>query len=77
MKTITFVLQRVMIAAIFLLVLLGFIANRQDMTGEAAGTTNLPLPAITQPQQASIDGANILLLETPVYHFEYLPLIER
>jgi hypothetical protein len=77
MKTIALHFQRVLIMAIFLLALIGFAVNRQEMTGEAAGAADLPLPALTQAQQASIDGANILLLEMPVYHFEYLPLIER
>jgi hypothetical protein len=77
MKAIMFRFQRIVVAAIFLLALIGFIVNRQEMTVEAAGAADLPLPALTQPQQASIDGANILLLETPIYHFEYLPLIER
>ena len=77
MKAFVFRLQRVTIAAIFLLAILGFIANHQSLTGEAAGGAAIPLPAITLSQQASIDGANILLLETPIYHLQYLPLIER
>jgi hypothetical protein len=33
--------------------------------------------AITLGQQTALDGANILLLLTPIYHFDFLPLIER
>jgi len=33
--------------------------------------------AITLGQQAALDGANTLLLLTPIYHFDFLPLIER
>ncbi len=34
-------------------------------------------PAITLGQQAALDGANTLLLLTPIYQFAFLPLIER
>jgi len=32
---------------------------------------------ITLGQQAALDGANTLLLLTPIYQFAFLPLIER